>query len=109
MGTLGEQFRHIGNIQFCYIDALTSIKVDFSRRPEKKMPKISRKKLLEMFVENDSRLLNVLDNLNSKTALTIGIDWTDTHQRFQNLTVAEHLDWLADHEVLHGGELIVYC
>ncbi len=109
MGTLGKQFRHIGDIQLCYIDALKTKKMSFFRSTVDHSLEESRELLLGFLTENDQRMLATLEGLGNEELEKMRIDWTHkSHQIDEQLSVYDHLNDLIRHEILHQGEIIVY-
>lgn len=109
MGTIGMQFRHIGEIERCYSEALTTGKMDFSKQTRNSSLESSKGALLDFLASSDKRLRDLLEDLSGSQLENSRIDWTNTHQKNPSLTVLEHLEWLIEHEILHEGELVVYA
>ena len=103
MGTIGKQFRHIGDVQLCYIEAIKTKKIDFSKYRRDYSIEKTKKKLKEFLNEMDKELFSLLENLNSEEIEELKIDWG-----FDKISIFEHLRYLIHHEILHHGELIVY-
>ena len=99
MGTLGRQFRHIGDVQLCYVDSLRTGKIDFSKKKKVRSLESSQKKLLAFLESADKELDSVLKT----TKDTMKIDWGPAREG-----LARHFQYLVEHEVLHEGQLIVY-
>lgn len=102
MGSLAKQFRHLANVQHCYIEAVRLGKIDFNKKiygnefDEKE-------RLLNILQDEDHAMINFLKGL-SKEDWERTVDWQAEHTP----TVEEHMMWLIDHEVMHHGQLIVY-
>ena len=63
MGSLGKQYRHIGDIQLCYFEALKTGKVDFSQKNRDYSLEKDKCRLLAFLVETDSAMMTFLKNL----------------------------------------------
>lgn len=51
MGSLGKQFRHIGDVQICYNEAIKTSKVDFNKYRKDYSIESSREKLNDFLKE----------------------------------------------------------
>ncbi|MFX1324809.1 MAG: DinB family protein [Promethearchaeota archaeon] len=98
MGSLGKQFRHLGDVQLCYIEAIRTGVIDFSKYVRNYSIESSIEKLEQFLKEMDDKLFILL-----KESDNLEIDWG-----FAKIPLAQHLDFLIQHEILHHGELIVY-
>jgi len=99
LGAFWKQFRHVGRVQECYIEALNTGVVDFS--PEgKSYDQGPSKKWLQAYLRRlDDSLFESLDKL----------DWTDDMDWFgEKVNVFEHMMRLVAHETLHHGQWVVY-
>jgi uncharacterized damage-inducible protein DinB len=98
MGSLGKQFRHLGDVQLCYNEAIKTGKIDFSKYRRDYSIENSKLKLRQFLEEMDEEMYSLIEKNN-----TVEIDWG-----FTKISLIEHLDFLIQHEILHQGELIVY-
>jgi len=98
MGSIGKQFRHIGDVQLCYIEAIRTGKIDFSKYRRDYSIESSKEKLKQSLKELDNEMSRLL-----KTKKELQVDWG-----FMRVSLARHLNFLIQHEILHHGELIVY-
>ena len=103
MGAIGKQFRHIGDVQLCYVGAIKTRKIDFNKYRRDYSIENSKTKLKGFLEEMDKELLDLLGKLNPEEIDTLSIDWG-----FEKLSIIEHIRSLIQHEILHHGELIVY-
>lgn len=99
MGSLGKQFRHIGDVQLCYSEAIKTGKISFSNYKRDYSIENSREKLKNFLEEVDKEMLKLIAE-NPKSE----IDWFG-----DKLLLENHIDALIQHEILHQGELIVYA
>ncbi|MFW9875611.1 MAG: DinB family protein [Candidatus Thorarchaeota archaeon] len=98
MGSFGKQFRHMGDVQLCYNEAIKNRKIDFSKYRRDYSIENSKLKLKQFLEEMDQKLSSYIEkNINAE------IDWG-----FAKVSLIEHLNLLIQHEILHHGELIVY-
>lgn len=98
MGTFGKQFRHIGDVQICYSDALLSQKIDFSVYKRDYSLESSKKELSIFLNEVDTEMLKRIEETPEQE-----IDWYG-----EGYTIQQHIKALIEHEILHQGELVVY-
>lgn len=98
MGTLGKQFRHIGDVQICYSDALLSHKIDFSTYKRDYSLEGSKEALATFLQEVEQEM-----QLRIQEAGEVVIEWFG-----DEYTLSQHLEALIEHEILHQGELVVY-
>ena len=97
-GTLGKHFRHIGDVQECYVKALETGKVDFSKKRLDFTMEGSLKKLEDHLRAQDNYLYDTLSKYD-KDPIKHQIAWHTT-----NLSVLEHLFLLPQHEAVHQGQ-----
>jgi uncharacterized damage-inducible protein DinB len=97
-GTLGKQIRHIGDVQGCYVDALGTGQVDFSKKRMDKTMEGSAEKLEAYLREQDKYLYDTLSKYD-KDPIKDEIKWHTC-----NLSVLEHLFLLPQHEAIHQGQ-----
>ena len=98
MGIIGKQYRHIGDVQICYVDAIKKSKIDFSKYKRDYSIENSKEKLKEFLIEINKEMLNLIEE-NSE----VEIDWFG-----DTLNLKQHIQALIEHEILHQGELVVY-
>jgi uncharacterized damage-inducible protein DinB len=98
MGTIGKQYRHIGDVQLCYVEAIKTGKIDFSKyRRDYSIENLKQKLKLFLKEINDEMLKEIKKNPDAE------IDWFE-----EKLDLKDHVNALIQHEILHHGELIVY-
>lgn len=98
MGTLGKQYRHIGDVQLCYAEAIKTGKIGFDNYRRDYSIENSKEKLKTFLEAADKEMLNrVNENPEAK------INWFG-----ETLGLKQHINALIQHEILHHGELIVY-
>jgi uncharacterized damage-inducible protein DinB len=99
-GTLARQIRHIGEIQACYLGAITTGQMDFAARPRQRALEQSKERLMAYLQEQDAGLRNVL----GEADVTRPIQWSSG-----TVTLLTHLLRLLQHETLHHGMWIFYA
>ena len=98
MGTIGKQYRHIGDVQICYNEAIKTGKVDFNKYRKDYSLENSKEKLKAFLEEINQEMLKLVEeNQDAK------IDWFG-----EEWDLKQHLKALIEHEILHHGELVVY-
>ncbi len=106
MGTLGEQFRHIGRVRQQYTEALRTGRI--APRAKKTDPQMAGSKdLLTAYLEKTgNELMEVLEGITGPEAETLRIDWSYWGGGFKD--IPQHLLCLCDHENFHNGQMTVY-
>jgi len=99
LGPFWKQFRHVGGVQECYMEALTTGKIRFAYQDKHYHGGTSKDALLTYLQALDEELLELLQRVDWSQS----IDWDS-----DSPDVYEHLMRLVRHEVLHHGEWIVY-
>ncbi len=98
MGTLGKQFRHMGDVQFCYNSGIETGKIDFDKYRRDYSLENSKEKLIGFLKEQDEDLISFVEKNEDKK-----IDWG-----FEKMSLEKHLNFLIQHEIFHHGEWVVY-
>lgn len=99
LGAFWKQFRHVGRVQECYIDALSTGNIDFS--PEgKSYDHGPSKEWLKAYLK---RLDENLFELSQTVEWTAQMDWFG-----EKVNIFDHLMRMVMHETLHHGQWVVY-
>ncbi|MFX1316573.1 MAG: DinB family protein [Promethearchaeota archaeon] len=98
MGSIGKQFRHLGDVQLCYNEAIKNGKIDFSKYRRDYSIENSKLKLKQFLGKMDEEMYLLIEKNKN-----VEIDWG-----FAKVSLVEHMNFLIQHEILHHGELIVY-
>jgi uncharacterized damage-inducible protein DinB len=98
LGCWWKQFRHMGRVQENYLEAIETRTVRFGIEGTSYSAGPSKGNLLKYLAGLDFRLMNYLQG-----DIDLKIDWFGEQK-----SLAQHLMYLADHEVLHHGQWIVY-
>ena len=99
-GTLARQIRHVGEIQACYLEAITTGQMDFASRPRQRALEQSKERLEAYLQEQDAALHEVLREADPRRS----IKWS-----VGPVTLLTHLLRLLQHETLHHGMWIFYA
>jgi uncharacterized damage-inducible protein DinB len=99
LGSWWKQFRHIGRVQENYLEAVSKRTVRFGVEGASYTGGPSKESLIRYLVELDERINSLLDGNHQ----AISIDWFG-----EKKSLSQHLLYLADHEILHHGQWIVY-
>jgi uncharacterized damage-inducible protein DinB len=100
LGPFWKQFRHVGRIQECYLEALRSGKIQLDYENKRYRGGCSKDLLRAYLQDLDRELLRAVGNLN----WDLTIDWDG-----EAVNVLQHLMGLVAHETLHHGQWIVYA
>lgn len=99
MGALWKQFRHVGRVQECYMEALTTRKIDFTPAGKSYDGGPQKEWLINYLDRLDDGMFDLLRDVD----WTSQVDWFD-----EQVNLFEHLMRLESHETLHHGQWIVY-
>jgi len=102
-GTLIRQIRHVADIQACYLAAIRTGRIDFSKQPRHRVMEQSKDQLEAYLRELDDQLLTVLRTVPG-SSLPLTIAWGS-----DQLTLLQHLIALVQHETLHHGMWAFYA
>ena len=100
LGPFWKQFRHVGRLQECYVEALTTKAISFDYANKRYKGGCSKDALKTYLHELDRELLPVIEQMDWKMA----INWDA-----ENVGVLQHLMRMASHEILHHGQWILYA
>ena len=99
LGPWWKQFRHMGRVQENYLQAIDTGTVRFGFEGTSYKDGAAKNKLKEYLGNLDKRLNTVVESGKETSA----INWFGERK-----SLAQHLLCLADHEILHHGQWIVY-
>jgi uncharacterized damage-inducible protein DinB len=100
VGPWWKQFRHVARVQENYLDAIETGIVKFGFEGTSYQGHESKEELQKYLQRIDDRLYGLLQTETRQPE----IDWFG-----QKLPTAKHLLCLADHELLHHGQWILYA
>ena len=98
MGTIGKQYRHIGDVQICYNEAIKTGKADFNKYKRDYSLENSKEKLKAFLEAVNQEMLKLIEENQD-----VKIDWFG-----EEWDIKKHIKALIEHEILHQGELVVY-
>lgn len=98
MGTIRKQYRHIGDVQICYNEAIKTGNADFKKYRRDYSIENSREKLKAFLDEVNQEMLNLIEENQEAKIDWFGEEWD----------LKQHIKALIEHEILHHGELVVY-
>jgi uncharacterized damage-inducible protein DinB len=96
---LWKQFRHVGRVQENYLSALDSGVIKFTTEGCSFVGGSDKQRILSYLRDLDDKLQGTLKSI----VPSISIHWFG-----ERLPLAKHLLCLADHEVIHHGQWMVY-
>ena len=111
-GTFGKQFRHILDIERCYVESIINGSLTFFRPYIDHTLESDKERLIQELDVEDGRLEKILESIGGQKATEKYIDCSkvvkylgDAHPQASPVQV---LSWLTEHEILHDGELALY-
>jgi len=99
LGPFWKQFRHVGRLQECYMEALNTKKIKFDYRNKRYRSGCSKNALKAYLRALDRELVQTFEGVDSNA--TIG--WEG-----EMVSVFQHLMRMLAHEILHHGQWILY-
>ena len=100
LGPFWKQFRHVGRLQECYMEALNTKKIKFDYRNKRYRSGCSKNALKAYLRALDRELVQAFEGVDSNA--TIG--WEG-----EMVSVFQHLMRMLAHEILHHGQWIIYA
>jgi len=95
LGPFWKQFRHVGRLQECYVEALTTKAISFDYANKRFKGGCSKDALKTYLQELERQSLQVIEQVDWK----IAINWDG-----EKVGVLQHLMRMASHEILHHGQ-----
>lgn len=99
LGAFWKQFRHVGRVQECYIEALSTRSIDFTPAGKSYDQGPSKQWLQAYLKRLDDGLFELIDEIDWES----DVDWFG-----EKVNVFEHMMRMESHETLHHGQWIVY-
>ena len=100
LGPFWKQFRHVGRLQECYMEALNTKKIKFDYRNKRYRSGCSKNALKAYLRALDRELVQTFEGVDSNAI----IGWEG-----EMVSVFQHLMRMLAHEILHHGQWIVYA
>jgi len=100
LGPFWKQFRHVGRLQECYMEALNTKKIKFDYRNKRYRGGCSKNALKAYLRALDRELVQAFERIDSNAT----IEWQG-----ETASVFQHLMRMLAHEILHQGQWIIYA
>lgn len=109
MWMLGTQFRHLLRVQAQYMEAISVGRI-LPPNPHANIPTAAERsvqRLFDLFSVYDYKLASTLGEFSASQIEEFRIDWALWGETTP-VPLTEHLQRLADHEILHRGQMAMY-
>jgi uncharacterized damage-inducible protein DinB len=100
VGPFWKQFRHVGRLQECYMEALNTKKAKFDYRNKRYRGGCSKSALRAYLRALDRELIQTFERVDWNAS----IEWEG-----EMISVVQHLMRMLAHETLHHGQWILYA
>ena len=111
-GTFGKQFRHLLDIEKCYVESLLNGFLAFYRSDIDHSLETNRERLIQELDREDAKLEKFFKGIRQEKANEKYVDCTQVVQYLGDNNIRASpvriLSWLTEHEILHEGELLLY-
>ena len=110
-GTFGKQFRHLLDIEKCYVESLLNGFLAFYRSDIDHSLETNRERLIQELDREDAKLEKFFKGIRREKVNEKYVDCTQAVQYLGDNIRASPvriLSWLTEHEILHEGELLLY-
>lgn len=111
-GSFGKQFRHILDIEKCYVESLIHGSLTFLRTDIDHSLETDKEGLIEQLASTDSKLEEFFERISSERAREKYIECREAVKYLgnenSNLSPIQIITMITDHEILHEGELVLY-
>ncbi len=111
-GTFGKQFRHILDIERCYVESIVNGSLNFLRPYIDHTLESDKERLVHVMDTEDAKLEKSLENIEERKITEKYIDCSKASKYlgdgFEYASPVQMLSWLTEHEILHDGELALY-
>ncbi len=111
-GTFGKQFRHLLDIERCYVESLITGTLTFYRSDIEHSLEIDKERLIHELDLEDKKLEKICESFQSQETKEKSIDCNQAAKYLGNNNIlappAQILSWLTEHEIFHEGELAMY-
>ena len=110
-GTFGKQFRHLLDIEKCYVESLLNGFLAFYRSDIDHSLETNRERVIQELDREDAKLEKFFKGIRREKANEKYVDCTQAVQYLGDNIRASPvriLSWLTEHEILHEGELLLY-
>ena len=111
-GSFGKQFRHILDIEKCYVESMYNGYLTFFRRNIDHSLEMDKARLIHELVSEDNKLEEIIEKLSKEKTHEKYIDCSAVVTYLGNENIksspVQVLSWMTEHEILHEGELVLY-
>ena len=111
-GTFGKQFRHLLDIEKCYVESLLNGFLAFYRSDIDHSLETNRERVIQELDREDAKLEKFFKGIRREKANEKYVDCTQAVQYLGDNNIRASpvriLSWLTEHEILHEGELLLY-
>ena len=111
-GTFGKQFRHLLDIEKCYVESLLNGFLAFYRSDIDHSLETNSDRLIQELDREDAKLEKFFKGIRREKANEKYVDCTQAVQYLGDNNIRASpvriLSWLIEHEILHEGELLLY-
>ena len=111
-GTFGKQFRHLRDIERCYVESLITGALTFYRLDIDHSLETDKEKLIHELDMEDKKLEKICEIFQSQETKDESIDCSQVAKYLGNSNIttspAQILSWLTEHEIFHEGVLALY-
>jgi uncharacterized damage-inducible protein DinB len=111
-GSFGKQFRHILDIEMCYVESITKGSLDFRRPHIDHTMEGDKDRLIRTMDAVDTELENSLEKMDDSKANEKYIDCRKAVKylgdAYRQASPVQILSLLTEHEIFHDGEMALY-
>ena len=111
-GTFGKQFRHLIDIERCYVESLITGSLTFFRSSIDHSIENDKKRLIKEMDEEDRKLDQIFVSIQWEKANDKSIDCSQAVKYLGDnnklASPVQILSWITEHEIFHEGELALY-
>ena len=111
-GTFGKQFRHILDIDKCYIESIETGVLDFIRTDIDHTIENNKDELIRRLREEDRKLNGIIHSLNADQLRKKNINCLKVvkylGEKKQFASIEQIISLMTEHKIFHEGELAIY-
>lgn len=107
-GTFGKQFRHLLDIEKCYVESITRGELNFFRTDIDHSLESKKGELVTAMNNVDASLMRTFTTLPDEKVHEKYIDAKEMGPEMGNVSPYQILTFLTEHEIFHEGELALY-
>ena len=111
-GTFGKQFRHLIDIERCYVESLITGSLTFFRSSIDHSIENDKKRLIQEMDAEDRKLDQIFGSIQSEKVYDKIVDCSQAVKYLDDnnklASPVRILSWTTEHEIFHEGELALY-